>query len=66
MDGRDWWFRRRLDVAEPAAGEELVLAFDGLASVVDVYLDGRLIHQSQSMFEAAAVEIGGLAGRAAS
>lgn len=62
VDGRDWWFRRRLDVAEPAAGEELVLAFDGLASVVDVYLDGRLIHQSQSMFEAAAVEIGGLAG----
>ncbi|MGZ6640338.1 MAG: glycosyl hydrolase 2 galactose-binding domain-containing protein [Solirubrobacteraceae bacterium] len=51
VDGRDWWYRARLDVAPPAAGEEVVLRLDGLATRAEVYVDGALLLQSASMWE---------------
>src|ERR1700690_3503210 len=57
MDSRDWWFRRRLVVRPPAAGEQLVLVFEGLATVTEVYLGGVCILRSDSMFESSAVVV---------
>jgi beta-mannosidase len=60
LDGRDWWFRLRFEGAAAAAGEEVVLVFEGVATVAEIYLNGELIHESGSMFAAASVEVGGL------
>ncbi len=60
LDAEDWWFRSRFE-AEPAGeGEELTLRFDGIATVAEVYLNGELILESDSMFAAHAVDAGAL------
>ena len=51
LDGRDWWFRTSFAAHPAAAGEEAVLVFEGLATVAEAYLNGRLIHSSGSMFD---------------
>jgi beta-mannosidase len=57
LDARDWWFRRRLVVAPPGPGEQAVLAFDGLATVSEVYLNGERILSGESMFARSAVDV---------
>ena len=47
-DDEDHWFRHVFD----ASGAAPTLRFDGLATVCDVYLDGALVLQSESMFVA--------------
>jgi beta-mannosidase len=51
LDAQEWRFRRAVDVPEPESNEELVLRLDGIATVADVLLDGRLLLTSTSMFE---------------
>ena len=41
LDADDWWFRTPFDAEPPAAGEELALRLDGLATVADVFLNGE-------------------------
>jgi beta-mannosidase len=58
FDAEDWWFRTSF-VAEPtAAGEELRLRLDGIATVADVYLNGELVLESTSMFAAHSLDVG--------
>jgi beta-mannosidase len=57
LDRRDWWFRCRLRADPPAPGEQLVLLFDGLATVAEVYLNGERILTSESMFERSALDV---------
>ena len=57
LDADDWWFRCHFD-AEPAAdAEEVVLGLGGLATVAEVYLNGQLVLESESMFAAHAVDV---------
>jgi beta-mannosidase len=56
LDELDWWFRTSL----PASDEGSVLRFGGIATVSEVFLDGRPILESSSMFERHSV--GGIAG----
>jgi beta-mannosidase len=60
LDAEDWWFRIRFEAEPAAAGEELVLHLDGIATVAEVYLNGSLLLESDSMFAAHAVDVGGL------
>ena len=60
LDADDWWFRTRFDAEPAAAGEELVLALDGIATVADVYLNGERVLSSESMFAAHRVDVGRL------
>ncbi len=60
LDDRDWWFRVRF-TGEPAGpDEEVVLCLEGIATVAQVHLNGRLVLDSTSMFEAHGVDVGGM------
>ena len=50
FDGEDWWYRLRFEVQPPVAGEELVLGFDGLATVAEVWLNRAPLLTSDNMF----------------
>lgn len=50
FDAEDWWFRARFETPRCEAGEHLVLGFDGIATVADVWLDGRHVLASDNMF----------------
>ncbi len=59
FDSEDWWLRTRFE-AEPAAdGEEAALVLDGIATVAEVYLNGERVLESDSMFAAHRVDVGG-------
>jgi len=46
LEARDWWYRCTFD--DPGGAE--VIAFDGLATLAEVWLNGAPILQSQNMF----------------
>ena len=56
-DAEDWWFRIRVDEPAPGGGEELVLALGGIATLAEVFVDGVLVLESESMFAAHAVAL---------
>jgi beta-mannosidase len=55
LDAWDWWFRTTIEGWPSGEPEQAVLWLDGLATVAEVYLDGELILESQSMFRRHAV-----------
>jgi beta-mannosidase len=55
FDAEDWWYRCRFSCAQ--IGEPVRLRFDGLATVVDVWLNGRCILHSESMFATHSVDV---------
>jgi beta-mannosidase len=58
FDGEDWWFRTSFDAEPVVAGEEVSLCLDGIATVADVYLNGELVLESDSMFAAHRLAVG--------
>ena len=58
FDAQDWWFRTEFDAEPVAAGEEVYLCLDGIATVAEVYLNGELILESDSMFASHALPVG--------
>lgn len=51
FDAEDAWYRRTIHVLrEAAANAPVVLVFEGLATVADVYFNGELLFTSESMF----------------
>jgi beta-mannosidase len=60
FDAEDWWFRTSFPAAEPLApGEEAWLCLEGIATVAEVYLNGELVLESDSMFAAHALDVTG-------
>ena len=57
FDAEDWWYRCRFAATDVNACSRL--HFDGLATVVDVWLNGTHILRSDSMFVANAVDVSG-------
>ncbi len=53
FDDDDWWFRTSFGSTDPDA----MLCLDGLATVVDVWLNGSLVLQSDNMFTAHEVPV---------
>jgi beta-mannosidase len=60
LDAEDWWFRTTFSTPPAGPGEEIVLRFEGIATLAEVFLNGRSIVSSESMFQAHAVDIGNL------
>src|SRR5262249_3224700 len=58
FDARDWWYRCRFTAAPPNAGECVVLALDGLATIAEAWLNGELLLRSDNMFVAHQVDVG--------
>ncbi len=58
LDQRDWWFRTMFSADPLQAGEHVALLLDGLATVVEVYLNGRQMLRSESMFAAHCIDVG--------
>lgn len=58
FDSEDWWFRVEFEAAPAAAGEEVLLRLDGVATVHEVFLNGARIGGGESMFAAAAIDVG--------
>ena len=58
LDAEDWWFRTRFQADPAEAGESVHLRLDGIATVAEVFLNGRLILTGESMFEAHRIEVG--------
>jgi beta-mannosidase len=50
FDAEDWWYRLRFEAPACAADDETVLGFDGLATVADVWLNGKPLLSSDNMF----------------
>jgi beta-mannosidase len=60
FDAEDWWFRCRFAADEASAETELRLG--GIATVAEVYLNGMLVLESESMFAAHRVDVTGRLG----
>jgi beta-mannosidase len=58
FDAEDWWYRCRF--APPSGSGRYRLRFEGLATVADVWLNGRHILHSENMFVEHAVDADGL------
>jgi beta-mannosidase len=50
FDAEDWWYRVRFTAPPRAPNEALVLGFEGLATVADVWLNGQPLLSSDNMF----------------
>jgi beta-mannosidase len=59
FDSEDWWFRTSFDAQPVAAGEQVRLCLDGIATVAEVYLNGELVLESDSMFAVHALNVAG-------
>jgi beta-mannosidase len=58
FDAEDWWFRTEFEAAPAAAGEEVALRLDGVATVHEVFLNGELVASGESMFAPLAIDVG--------
>ena len=58
IDGGDWWYRLTFDADPAAEGEEVVLTLGGIATIAEVYLNGRRILDSESMYAAHRLDVG--------
>ncbi len=52
FDAQDWWFQLHFDAPDHQSTDRLVLGFDGLATVAEVWLNGVLLLVSRNMFVA--------------
>ena len=59
FDGEDWWFRTSFEAEPQADGERVWLRMDGIATVAEVFLNGELVLESESMFARHRVDVGG-------
>ena len=57
LDAEDWWWRTSFAAAPVAAGEEVCLCLDGIATVAEVYLNGERVLESDSMFAAHTLDV---------
>ncbi|MGD0312980.1 MAG: glycosyl hydrolase [Acidimicrobiales bacterium] len=64
LDGEDWWFRCRFPAPDGGDGDPTggawLLELDGLATVSDVWLNGRHLAHSESMFTPVRVRVASL------
>ena len=52
FDALDWWYRLEFAAAPASPGERVLLGFDGLATLAQVWLNGRELLHSDNMFVA--------------
>jgi beta-mannosidase len=63
LDGQDWWYRVRFDGPATPVAHGWVLRLEGLATLADVWLNGRHLLHSESMFATHRIPVGALEAR---
>ena len=63
LDGQDWWYRVRFDAPAAPAPDGWVLRLEGLATLADVWLNGRHLLNSESMFASHRLPVASLGDR---
>jgi beta-mannosidase len=58
LDAYDWWYRKRFTASLAIGDERVALLFAGLATIAEVYLNGVLVLESDSMFTAHTLDAG--------
>lgn len=58
---REWWWRTDFDAPVLAAGQRLILTFEGLDTFADVWLNGERLARSDNMFRPLALDLTGKA-----
>jgi beta-mannosidase len=58
LDAQDCWFRTSFTTPPVAAGEEVVLRLGGIATLAEVFVNGRPVLSSESMFQEHAIDVG--------
>lgn len=66
FDDETWWYRCRLPPLPPEPGKRHVLRLGGLATLCDVFLDGRHVLRSENMFHEHRVDLDDVLSRAGS
>jgi len=59
-DAHDWWYRTTFATPVACAGARHYLAFEGLATLAEVWLNGERILESRNMFRAHRAEVSAL------
>jgi len=57
LDASDWWYRTHFVTPQADDGDAIVLGFDGLATLADVWLNGEALFSSDNMFEAHELDV---------
>ncbi len=60
FDAQDWWYRCRFDAVSPSPGRATLLAFGGLATIADAWVNGIHVLRSDNMFLSHTVDVSGL------
>jgi len=63
LDGSDWWYRCHVDAPDGERDGQWELECQGLATVADVWLNGRHLLHSENMWRSRRVGVGPLAAR---
>jgi beta-mannosidase len=58
LDASDWWYRTTFAVPDAPAGWPCHLCLDGLATLAEVWLNGRLLLSADNMFRAYRLDVG--------
>ena len=58
LDAEDWWYRTTFDLPDVPAGGPCHLCFDGLATLAEVWLNGRRLLTTDNMFRAYQIDGG--------
>jgi beta-mannosidase len=57
IEDRDWWYRARFAMPDRTAGEHVRLGFDGLDTIVDLWLDGVPLGHHENQFRPASFDL---------
>jgi beta-mannosidase len=57
LDEESWWFRTGFAAAPVAEDEQVLLRLEGIATIAEVYLNGELVLESESMFASHALDV---------
>ena len=57
---REWWWQTEFEASPPVADEQVRLVFEGLDTFATIYLDGRMLAQTDNMFRTYTFDIGAL------
>jgi len=60
FDGQDYWYKTKFSITDEAQGWAVLLSLDGLATLCDVWVNGRNVLVSDNMFLSHQVDISDL------